>query len=272
MQKWRMEQLLPQVLIVTRWNNKSQFQFHKDSNLLWTLFVIEKGSLRFRIATKQGIAASGELLLCPPDIPFEREVLEPLSFLSIYFRLFTPDGDEIREDQSLLPGMAGKLIIQDWGRVLSSCSYMERWRIDKDELGLQRKRLLLQDIWQLHAVEKEQGNQGGHMPQPDALMEQAEQWLRDNLASTVSIRRISDELGLSPVQFTRRFRSVYQATPSDYLAALRLRRVCRLLTETTMTLDQIAAKCGYESGLYVSRIFSKKMQMSPSQYRKAHHL
>lgn len=271
LRKWRMEQLVPQVLIVTRWNDKSEFQFRSDSNRLWTLFVIEQGRLRFQIASRRGIAGAGELLLCPPDVPLEREALQPLSFVAVYFQLFTPDGEEIREEQRLSPNLTGKLVIQDFSRVRSSCAYMERWRIDKDELGLQRKRLLLQDIWQLHAIESEQADERLQRQQPDPAIARAEQLMRDKLDS-VTIRFISDEVGLSPVQFTRRFRAVFQARPSDYLSALRLRRACQLLVETTMTLEQIAALCGYENGLYLSRVFSKKMHMSPSQYRKAHHL
>lgn len=269
--KWRMEELQPQVLIVTRWDNKQTFQFQSDSNRLWTLFVIEQGSLRFRILSRHGIAGAGELLLCPPDIQFEREAVEPLSFVAVYFQLFTPDGEEIREDHRLLPSMAGKLLIRDFTRVRSSCAYMEKWRIDKDELGLQRKRLLLQDIWQLYAVESEQMDEQLRAQKPDAPIVRAEQLMRERL-STATIRTISDAIGLSPVQFTRRFRSVYQVTPSDYLYALRLRHACHLLVETSLTLDQIAAQCGYENGLYLSRVFSKKMRMSPSQYRKAHRL
>ncbi|MNW10668.1 DNA-binding transcriptional regulator AraC [compost metagenome] len=51
-----------------------------------------------------------------------------------------------------------------------------------------------------------------------------------------------------------------------------MRHACSLLTGTTFSLDTIAEACGYETGFYLSRIFTKKMGMSPSAYRKAYRI
>jgi transcriptional regulator GlxA family with amidase domain len=56
--------------------------------------------------------------------------------------------------------------------------------------------------------------------------------------------------------------------PSDLVRSLRIRKAAGLLLDTELTLDQIAARCGYESGFYLSRVFSKSMNMSPSKYRE----
>ncbi|MCZ8523462.1 helix-turn-helix domain-containing protein [Paenibacillus mucilaginosus] len=49
-----------------------------------------------------------------------------------------------------------------------------------------------------------------------------------------------------------------------------MQRARTLLLETSLTLDEIADRCGYENGFYLSRIFSRKMRVPPSVYRKIH--
>ncbi|MGE7825694.1 helix-turn-helix domain-containing protein [Paenibacillus sp. NPDC093718] len=75
-----------------------------------------------------------------------------------------------------------------------------------------------------------------------------------------------------PVQFTRRLRKSYRIATSDFVRSLRIGKVAELLLDTEMTLDQIATCCGYENGLYLSRVFSKNMGVSPSKYREQNRL
>jgi transcriptional regulator GlxA family with amidase domain len=131
---------------------------------------------------------------------------------------------------------------------------------------------LLQDLWQLYAWETNSASQQKQKRQTDPLMRQAENLLREISFSAFSMKTVSAGLGLSAVQMTRRFKAAYGMTPSDYVTSLRLSRARALLAETKLTLEQIAEQCGYDDGLYLSRIFTKKLNISPSQYRKAYHL
>ncbi|HEY0826808.1 MAG TPA: AraC family transcriptional regulator, partial [Bacilli bacterium] len=104
----------------------------------------------------------------------------------------------------------------------------------------------------------------------DPLTIQAAIIIQEQAYEFISLKRLADSLGLNPVQFTRRFQSAYHITPSQYLKNIRMHRARSLLTETDLTLDQIAGRCGYENGFYLSRVFSQTMKMSPSQYRRTH--
>jgi transcriptional regulator GlxA family with amidase domain len=81
---------------------------------------------------------------------------------------------------------------------------------------------------------------------------------------------LSDSLGLSPVQFTRQFRKAMGTTPSECLASLRLHKARTMLLETGLTIQTIAERCGYGSGLYLSHVFAQHMKTSPGQFRKTH--
>nr|WP_237691047.1 AraC family transcriptional regulator [Paenibacillus caui] len=102
----------------------------------------------------------------------------------------------------------------------------------------------------------------------DELVEEAKRLLRKSAEAPFEIRQIALKLGLTPVQFTRRFAKGTGQTPLDYVTALRIGKACRLLEETDETLDSIAEQCGYESGFYLSRLFLKQKGLRPSEYRK----
>ena len=48
-----------------------------------------------------------------------------------------------------------------------------------------------------------------------------------------------------------------------------MRAARRLLTESELPLDRIAAKVGYESAAAFSRVFSQRMKTSPGAFRRA---
>ncbi|MGO4275503.1 helix-turn-helix domain-containing protein, partial [Paenibacillus sp. TAF58] len=51
---------------------------------------------------------------------------------------------------------------------------------------------------------------------------------------------------------------------------LRLQRAKSLLIDTDHTIDHIAEQCGYQNGFYLSRIFTAKLKISPSVYRRTY--
>jgi len=56
----------------------------------------------------------------------------------------------------------------------------------------------------------------------------------------------------------------------DYLTSLRMRKARKYLLETDKTMEDIAESIGYQNGFYFSRIFKKKVGVTPSAFRKKH--
>jgi AraC family transcriptional regulator len=88
----------------------------------------------------------------------------------------------------------------------------------------------------------------------------------------MTMQELAAALSITPVQLTRRFRAAYQATPSEFVTGIRLQKACLLLEDSTQSIEIIAQQCGYENGFYLSRVFSAKLGLTPSKYRKLHRL
>ena len=66
------------------------------------------------------------------------------------------------------------------------------------------------------------------------------------------------------------FKAMTGRTVLEEIKNVRLRQAKRLLQTTSLSLAEIATKCGYKSSSYLRKAFEKRMQMTMGAWRKAH--
>lgn len=243
------------------WHQKPEFMLPSDNYSCWTLFAVEEGRFHYTIGAESGEAGFGDLVLCPPHQPFQRQMLEPLSFHFLQFVWLTEPFTAKEE------GWSGKLKVIDTERLRSDYRYLRQFD-RRDEAFMQLKQHMVIDM--LRLVMLEQSEQKGNSGQSDVLMDEARKRLTEQAYESFSMQELAEQLKLTPVQLTRRFRKAFSVTPSEFLNEVRLSRARHLLEATSLKLDEIAAQCGYENGFYLSRVFSKNTGMPPSVYRSLH--
>jgi LacI family transcriptional regulator len=64
-----------------------------------------------------------------------------------------------------------------------------------------------------------------------------------------------------------RFKKLIGRTPHEEITRVQLNRVVELLTQTDLSLEQIAERSGFAHVEYLSVVFKKKMGLPPSKYR-----
>jgi len=102
-----------------------------------------------------------------------------------------------------------------------------------------------------------------------ALVMQVAARIQESPGEAVSVADLARAVGYSPDHFTRIFRQVLGQSPQAYIVQERIHRARQLLTESSLTVTQIAAALGYESVYFFSRQFKQKTGVSPSQYRQS---
>lgn len=241
------------------WHRKEAFMYDEDTYPCWTLFAVEEGRFYYGIGEQKGEAGFGDIVLCPPHTAFQRRTLEPLSFHFLQFVWLSEPGSPEDEDS-----WSGKLSIKDRARLTSNYEYFKQlsgW----DEESTLHKQHMLNDLLRLVKIERDRKDETNI--ESDGLMNKARKYIMDHAYASLSLLDLAGSLGLTPVQFTRRFRKTWRQTPSEFLNEMRLMRARHLLEGTTLTLDAIAASCGFENGFYLSRVFTQKIGMPPSVYR-----
>ncbi|MBE7637123.1 helix-turn-helix domain-containing protein [Sneathiella sp. P13V-1] len=74
--------------------------------------------------------------------------------------------------------------------------------------------------------------------------------------------------GMSRASFAKKFSDEVGRTPIEYLRDWRLLKARRLLHSSSLSIDEIAEQCGYESLPSFSKLFKNRFEMGPSTYRK----
>lgn len=93
--------------------------------------------------------------------------------------------------------------------------------------------------------------------------------LRVHYREDMSLEKLARMAGMTPNYFSRRFKQFYGRTPIDYQLDLRMRHACALLRTADRKLSNIASAVGFSDVYYFSRLFKRRIGISPGQYRQA---
>ena len=96
----------------------------------------------------------------------------------------------------------------------------------------------------------------------------AQQWLERHFGSNVKLETVAADVGMSPRNFSRRFKVATGDSPSYYLQRLRVEASRELLRVTDLTVAEIGYRVGYGDLSYFSRVFKKHEGCLPLRYRK----
>ena len=103
----------------------------------------------------------------------------------------------------------------------------------------------------------------------DPHIAQAVQLLHTEPAHPWSVGQLAYRVGMSRSAFNDRFRDLVGEPPMRYLTRSRLTQAAGYLATSDRTLDDIARRCGYDSGAALSKAFKREHAMTPGAYRAA---
>ena len=73
---------------------------------------------------------------------------------------------------------------------------------------------------------------------------------------------------MSERHFTRRFADQVGTSPAQYVAGVRVEAARQALESTADTVDAIAGRCGFGTAETMRRTFTRRLGISPDQYRQ----
>lgn len=92
--------------------------------------------------------------------------------------------------------------------------------------------------------------------------------IREHACDGLDVASLLRAVPLSRSVLERRFSKILGSSPKAEILRVRLDRVCRLLVESDLALADVAEKAGFEHPEYMSRLFKKKMGVTPGEFRK----
>ena len=76
--------------------------------------------------------------------------------------------------------------------------------------------------------------------------------------------------GISPQYLCRLFKRYMEMRPVEYIRKVRISRAKKLLSNTDLPVQEVAARCGFENATYFYRCWNKTEKESPAEYRRGH--
>lgn len=90
----------------------------------------------------------------------------------------------------------------------------------------------------------------------------------ENFSEDIRVEDIAKVYNISTAHFIRSFKNSYGMTPAKYRIGRQISHAKNLLTETELSIADIALQCGIYDQFYFSRIFKINTGITPSDYRK----
>jgi AraC family transcriptional regulator len=250
---------------------RAQFIQYESVQKEWLVFAVEDGSFYYEIGNQQGNASFGDLIFCPPDVAFRRVVISPVT-LFVLRMSWENDSGQPFSPESLGSLPVGKVSLRDTDRLVQDYAALKKPGALEDRWRMIGRSHYFHHIWLMVCEQEEPLLAETEATPADPLIQQAVKLIRLQAFERFSLTAIASSIGISRVQLCKKFHAELGTTPIKYLTALRLDKAKKLLTETTLTLDQISECCGYQNGFYLSRVFKNNCGMTPMQYRKEHGL
>ncbi|MDZ5650705.1 transcriptional regulator FtrA [Nitrospirillum sp. BR 11828] len=92
-------------------------------------------------------------------------------------------------------------------------------------------------------------------------------WIRRNLDQDLTLARLASQARMSERSLVRRFREAAGTSPKDWILTERLGRARTLLEATSLSLEQVAAECGFGGADTLRHHFRARLRTSPTAYR-----
>jgi AraC family transcriptional regulator of arabinose operon len=92
-------------------------------------------------------------------------------------------------------------------------------------------------------------------------------YLENNFARIESSNQLAEECYLDIRYIARLFRKYEHKKPHEYLIQLKMNKAANLLITSTLNINQIAKMTGIQDAYHFSRLFKKRFNVSPKEYR-----
>ncbi len=99
-------------------------------------------------------------------------------------------------------------------------------------------------------------------------VEKAKNFIHENYTKGIKLLDIASAANLSPSYFHSVFTATYGMTPHAYLTECRIAGARELLCATSLSIEEVAERCGFGTQQYLTNVFKRHLGVSPGKCRK----
>lgn len=252
-----------------------QIGLHEQDS--WELSCILVGSGHRLVGNSTEAFASGDLVLVPPHVPhcwyFDEQTTDtrgrianitvslPQTMLEGIARLFPAMHD-------VMAMLLQNPVVHIYPPRLAS-PIIKLLQEMKSQTDAERTASLLMLLTLLAKDSPEQTKQTFVRQSVTAQRkQQIDIFITCNLSRSVTLDQLARHVGMNRSALCVFFRREFGLTFSEYLNRCRIREACHLLASTSLPIQTVGYRVGYEHATYFNRMFKSIMACTPKEYRQ----
>ncbi|MFM0292664.1 MULTISPECIES: GlxA family transcriptional regulator [Paraburkholderia] len=102
----------------------------------------------------------------------------------------------------------------------------------------------------------------------DPIIGKVHRYVTEHIADALSIEQLASAVAVSRRTFSRLFAKHAKVTPSVFVEQVRVDTARKLLEDSDAPLKTVAFKCGFRSATHMRTTFSRRLAVTPKQYRQ----
>lgn len=216
------------------------------------LIYVTKGKM---VMAEQTVCA-GEVLVYEPGQDYEYHNEGETVYYWVHYTGFKARSMTLEA----LGGLNVKKEIGIHKEIISCFQRLFREFIRNDEVSEAMSLCLLQEILLLT------GRYAGDRQKKNVPLTAVE-YIHRHFKEEIDVDMLAQMERMSATAFRIAFKEHTGTSPNEYIIAQRMSNACRLLAQTDWSVSEAAAESGYRDPYYFSRLFKKKMGISPLKYR-----
>lgn len=100
------------------------------------------------------------------------------------------------------------------------------------------------------------------------IVQLTKEYLENHYSEDISLEDVAEQVNISPQYFSKLIKKTTGFNFIDWLSMLRVKKAKELLTNSNLTVKEVCFMVGYKDPNYFSRIFKKRIGITPSEYVK----
>ena len=100
------------------------------------------------------------------------------------------------------------------------------------------------------------------------FMNKLDKFIEENISNpNLDIAMITSNMTMSRASLYNKVKEITGKGIWEYIEAMRIKKACDLLKESTLSISEISEQCGFSSSQYFSTRFKKLLACTPREYR-----
>ncbi len=100
------------------------------------------------------------------------------------------------------------------------------------------------------------------------IVKATKEYLETHYTEDISLESVAEQVNISPQYYSKLIKKTTGFNFIDWLSMLRVKKAKELLTNSNLTVKEVCFMVGYKDPNYFSRIFKKRIGITPSEYIK----